>query len=420
MSKHKQGMTRRTALGTLAGAGAAAAFGGLATPAIAQQRKISIINADSAEAARQVIGDIAKGFTAATGIAVDVNIMDHESNKTSIRNYLVTSAPEICFWYSGERMRAFAEKGLFEDISDLVTEKGYADILGGTIGSVSLNGRQFGLPTVGRLWGTCYLTSTFDKYGLTMPEDWDGLMAFGENAKDAGLTPLAMGTKELWPAGGFFDILDLRINGLDAHLALMDGKMSYLDSRVAAVFDHWQELIEKGFFLADHTSYGWSDAATVLGRGEAGMMYLASFIERNLPEQEKNNLRLVAFPKIADLPRFEDYSVDSIHIPARAKSKDLAREFLAYFYEPDVFTLYMNARKSVPARNDLPPSDDPLMKAESELLAATAGTAQYYDRDTNPDMAQTGIKGFQEFMAFPDRRQQVLERLEATRKRIYG
>ena len=66
------------------------------------------------------------------------------------------------------------------------------------------------------------------------------------------------------------------------------------------------------------------------------------------------------------------------------------------------------------------PSDDPLMKAESELLAATAGTAQYYDRDTNPDMAQTGIKGFQEFMAFPDRRQQVLERLEATRRRIYG
>ncbi|RVD64246.1 carbohydrate ABC transporter substrate-binding protein, partial [Mesorhizobium sp. M4A.F.Ca.ET.029.04.2.1] len=45
---------------------------------------------------------------------------------------------------------------------------------------------------------------------------------------------------------------------------------------------------------------------------------------------------------------------------------------------------------------------------------------QYYDRDTDPDMAQEGMTGLQEFMVKPERREQILERLEKTRKRIFG
>jgi hypothetical protein len=53
-------------------------------------------------------------------------------------------------------------------------------------------------------------------------------------------------------------------------------------------------------------------------------------------------------------------------------------------------------------------------------LAQVAGTAQYYDRDTDPDLAQEGMKGFQEFMVKPERRDQILTRLEARRARIFG
>jgi multiple sugar transport system substrate-binding protein len=53
-------------------------------------------------------------------------------------------------------------------------------------------------------------------------------------------------------------------------------------------------------------------------------------------------------------------------------------------------------------------------------LPSIEGTAQYYDRDTDPDMAQEGMKGFQEFMVNPDRRDQILERLEGVRARIFG
>jgi multiple sugar transport system substrate-binding protein len=52
-------------------------------------------------------------------------------------------------------------------------------------------------------------------------------------------------------------------------------------------------------------------------------------------------------------------------------------------------------------------------------MKTVQGTSQYYDRDSDPDMAQAGLVGFQEFMAKPDRRKAILTRLEGTRKRIY-
>ncbi|TIR42648.1 MAG: carbohydrate ABC transporter substrate-binding protein, partial [Mesorhizobium sp.] len=74
----------------------------------------------------------------------------------------------------------------------------------------------------------------------------------------------------------------------------------------------------------------------------------------------------------------------------------------------------------IPPRNDCPPSKDPLVNAAVEELKKVVGTSQYYDRDTDPDMAQEGMAGLQEFMVKPERREQILKRLEKTRKRIFG
>jgi multiple sugar transport system substrate-binding protein len=119
------------------------------------------------------------------------------------------------------------------------------------------------------------------------------------------------------------------------------------------------------------------------------------------------------------MKRYEDYSVNSIHIPKNAKNKELARDFLAHFYQPENLAAYTEAEGSVPPRNDCPPSKDPLVSSAYAQFKTIAGTAQYYDRDTDPDMAQEGLKGFQEFMAKPERRSEILDRLEKTRQRIF-
>ncbi|MBB4000803.1 ABC-type glycerol-3-phosphate transport system substrate-binding protein [Aureimonas pseudogalii] len=135
-------LNRRTVIKAIAGGVGIAATGGLAAPAIAQGAEISIIASETNPAAVAALRAAADAFKKQGGATVVVNNMDMEANKTAIRNYLVAGAPDLCFWYSGNRMRAFVERGLFEDLSDLFAAQKYADVLGPTAGSVTVDGKQ--------------------------------------------------------------------------------------------------------------------------------------------------------------------------------------------------------------------------------------------------------------------------------------
>lgn len=411
--------SRRMFLKAAGGSAALWATGGIPMPAIAQTRQITVINDQSNPKAITAFAKIAAAFEAQSGVKVVINNMDHEANKTAIRNYLVAGAPDICFWFSGNRMKAFVKRNLFDDISDLIARENLKGPLGVTIGSVTVEGKQYGLPMGGTLWGNFYLKDVFEANKLTVPTTWEETLAYGEKAKAAGLVPLAMGTKELWPAAGFFDELNLRINGLDTHVALMDGKLSYLDPLLTPVFDHWDQLIKADFFLPNGSSYGWQEAGALLGQKKAGMMNLGNFIKYAIPEASLPNLTFAPFPKIANVGRFEDFSVDSVHIPANAKNKELARDFLAFFYKPDNLSSYLEPTGNISPRSDAQPSADPLINQALQSLKTVDGTSQYYDRDTDPDMAQVGLNAFQEYMTHPERRADILKRLDDARKRIF-
>ncbi|MBB4000804.1 ABC-type glycerol-3-phosphate transport system substrate-binding protein [Aureimonas pseudogalii] len=253
-----------------------------------------------------------------------------------------------------------------------------------------------------------------------MPTTWDEFLAYGAKCKAAGLTPIAIGTKEQWPAAGWFDQMNLRINGLEKHMALMNGQMSYLDPALTPVFDRWQELIDAGFFTPNNTSFGWQEAGALLAQKKAGMMNLGAFVRAAFRPEETDQLAFAPFPVIDPaVGRFEDFSLNSIHIPSGAKNKQGAKEFLAFWYTAEHLAPYLEPQGNVPPRNDMPASQDPLVNAAVDILKKTDGTAQYYDRDSDPDMAQAGLAGFQEFMAKPERRGAIQARLEGTRKRIY-
>jgi len=53
------------------------------------------------------------------------------------------------------------------------------------------------------------------------------------------------------------------------------------------------------------------------------------------------------------------------------------------------------------------------------MLNNADGTAQFFDRDTDPGMAKEAMKGFQEFMVKPERLDSILKRLEKVRKRTF-
>nr|WP_176083847.1 extracellular solute-binding protein [Martelella sp. HB161492] len=392
----------------------------LAVPALAQSRELIIISNRSNPKQREALETIAANFGRAAGVKVAVNNMDHEAHKTAIRNYLVASPPDICFWYSGERMRSFVEKGLFADITDLVEQEGWAKVVP-SMSAVTVKGRQYGLPTAGILWGLFYRQDMFDEAGLTPPKTFDDFFTLGEKAKAAGIVPVSMGIKNMWPAGGWFDHMNLRINGLEFHQALMNGEVAYTDQKVANVMSKWSDLIDAGLFTPNATSYAWEQAASAMVQKRAAMLDLGSFVKQVTPAEDIDQIRFQLFPTIdPSIGRYEDFSVDSIHIPSGAPNPEVAREFLTYFYQPDNLATYIKPDGNPPARIDVDLNDDPIIAMAINEMKTVEGTSQYYDRDTNPDVAQAGMKGFQEFMVYPDRADSILGQIEKARERAYG
>lgn len=382
-----------------------------------------VINADTSDPApKAAMEQLIADFEAAhPEIDVELNLSDHEAFKTTVRNFLSTeNAPDIISWYAGNRMKAFVDLGLLDDVSDVWADQKLVESMASAMPSMTVKGKQYGVPYTSYQWGIYYRKDLFEKHGLTAPTTWDELLGTCKALRAEGIAPFAIGTKFLWTAAGWFDYLDLRVNGLDFHMELMEGKVSYTDDRVKAVFDTWKQLLDADCFLENHATYSWQEAQPFLNQGKAAMYLIGNFLIGNLPAETVAKMAFLPFPEIDPaVGRYEDAPIDSLHIPAKAKNKAAARAFLAFLATPEQQSKMNAGLGQLPIHKDATLKDDRFLEAGAELVRSADGLAQFYDRDTSPEMAKIGMEGFQEFMIKPERRDAILERLEKARQRIF-
>jgi multiple sugar transport system substrate-binding protein len=112
--------------------------------------------------------------------------------------------------------------------------------------------------------------------------------------------------------------------------------------------------------------------------------------------------------------------MNSLHIPERARNKDDAKKFLAYMLRADVQAALNKQLLLLPVNQRAAVPDDRFLVKGAALLAGAEHLTQYFDRDTNEDLAVVAMKGFQEFMLNPDRLDGVLDTIERARRRIYN
>ncbi|MDD1783136.1 ABC transporter substrate-binding protein [Enterovibrio sp. ZSDZ35] len=381
-----------------------------------------VINSDASDPApKKAWAEVIEKFEQEyPDIDVKYNLYDHEAYKTTIRNWLVTSPPDVVFWYAGNRMKTFVDRGLFEDVSGLWKDNGMLEDFSSAKPAMTVDGKQYGVPYTYYQWGIYYRKDVFAKYGIAVPKTWDELVAAAKKLEENGVTPFTIGTKYLWTAAGWFDYLNMRVNGLDFHIDLMDGKIPYTDPRVKAVFEKWNELVVPGYYLDNHASYSWQEAQPFLYNGDAAMYLMGNFLAANFTDEVRPNMGFFQFPVIdPNVPMAEDAPMDTLHIPSKAKNKEDAKTFLAFVARPEIQTMINESMLQIPTNNKATPKDDEYLNAGVIMLGEAAGTAQFYDRDTDPAMAKEGMKGFQQYMVHPDRIDKILEKLEKTRQRTF-
>lgn len=385
-------------------------------------RKLVINSNQSDPAPKAGLAEVVEIFKSEyPDIEVQLNSFDHEAYKTAIRNFLATEAPDVCFWFAGNRMKFFVDQNLLMDVSDVWEEEGLYDSMSSSVKPMTIGGKQYGVPWSYYQWGVYYRMDIFEKYGLSVPETWEEFLSNNDTLVANGVTPVTIGTKYLWTAGGWFDYLNLRVNGYDYHMDLMAGKVPYTDAKLDKVFNVWRDMIERGHFLENHATYSWQEAQAPLINGDAAMYLIGNFM---IPDMTSagvvDNIGFFQFPEIdSSVAMYEDAPTDTIHIPAQAKNVEEAKIFLKFMARPDIQKILTDAAGTLAPNKNTPPPEDRFKKAGAAMLGEAGGLAQFYDRDTTPEMAKKGMEGFQEFMVNPDREMEIRARLEKERQAIF-
>jgi multiple sugar transport system substrate-binding protein/raffinose/stachyose/melibiose transport system substrate-binding protein len=354
---------------------------------------------------------------------VNHSIIAHEDFKQAIRAYLTaTPAPDVLTWFAGNRTRFFIDKGLVYDLSKMWADNGFSDVYApGFQALASYNDKQYFLPTAFYWWAIYYRPSLFEAAGIEKPpETWEEMLDSCTKLNAIGVTPFTIGARFKWPAAAWFDYLNMRINGPQFHIDLMDLKVPYNDPRVKAVFEKWAEMINAGCFIEDPAAYDWQEAIPLMTDGKAAMYLMGQFIVDSYPDELENDLDFFRFPIIdPNQPIGEDAPTDGFFVSANAGNPAGAEAFMAYLGSKEVQQQAFDTLGRLPTRTDvdisgaLPPTQKGIA-----LIQGADMIAQFYDRDTTPPMAEAGMDAFMRFWDDPTQIDALLEELEAERQRI--
>ena len=357
----------------------------------------------------------------ATGVATKVNTVDHNSYQENITNYLAQPDDVLC-WFSGYRMRFFADKGLLGPISDVWKDLDFSD--GFKAASTGNDGEQYFVPFYYYPWAVHYRKSVFAEKGYTIPTNKAELVALATKMQADGLIPFAYANDGKWPVQGTFDILNMRVNGYQYHVDLLAGKESWTDDRTKAVFAAWAELLP--FHQEGANGRTWQEAATSLETKEAGMYFLGTFVASNSKDETYlDDLDFFNFPALDDAIGADclDAPIDGFLMAAAPKNEEGAKALLAGLGSPAAIDAFLAIDpSSVAANNGADTSGYNKIQAKSaELVGAAKNIAQFLDRDTSPDFVSNVIgEAFANFVADPTQVDSILAGIEEQKSTYLG
>lgn len=349
-----------------------------------------------------------------------INIKAAESihYKDNIESWLqAQSHSDVLYWFGGERLKWYVKQGWVSSINDVWQQHHLEDMFSASLrSSVVIDNNYYGMPISYYSWGIYYRKSLFKQFGLDVPVTWQEFLKVSEIFKKNGITPFALGSAEKWPALGWFDYLNLRLNGIDFHLDLLSGNIPYSDPRVKTVFIHLKELVDKGYFLSGHKDLNWRQSLPYLYRNQAAMLLIGNFWTSQIPNNFQSDFALFRFPQINNnIGWYEDAPTNILIIPANVKNRPLAVRFLKFMSQPEV-QLALNEQIGMltPNINAKNPKDHFLIQG-AKILQNTQGVAQFYDRDSSKMMAIKGMEVITDFMSSKKDIDTTLRKLEKIR-----
>ncbi|WP_191964450.1 ABC transporter substrate-binding protein [Marinobacter confluentis] len=360
-------------------------------------------------------------FYLETGIKVTSLVEPDLAYKRKVPVWLLNDTPDVMFWSASQRLYRFAEQGLILPITDLWNEQNYDEQFSHVKRGVTFKGDVYAIPFAYYHWGIFFRKTMVEKFGGE-PEDWESFLAMLARMKESGITPIGIGSRQKWPAAAWFDYINLRMNGLDFHLDLLTGNVSFYDEKVRNVLTEWKKLVDRDFYNQDHELYNWDEVLPFFYRDRVGFLLLGNFVASKWPNGDPlfEDIGFMPFPRInKNMPFFENAPTDVFMIPRNATNVEEAKAFIRFIARADVQSSLNAGLGYLPPNKDGIVGASPLIREGEKLLSRAEGLAQFFDRDTLPDFDRLATPLMAEFITTGDI-EEITEKLEHARIKVFG
>lgn len=333
---------------------------------------------------------VTAAFQKKSGDTLKVNTVSHNDFQNNINNYLQGSPDAVFTWFSGFRMKSYAKSGLTLPLDDVWSKIGTSFSSSIAKASTADDGKKYLVPWVTYPWAVFYSKSLFASKGYQIPVNWADFTSLCAQMKKDGIVPIAFADKDLWPACGTFDYLNMRINGYQFHVDLMAHQESWNQAKVKDVFDHWKEILP--YHQTGALGRIWQDAANAIGKQTAGMMVAGSDqIAVQLTGKQYDDLDFFAFPEINP-----DFGQDAVEAPIdgfmlskKGANDKVATAFLEYLGTATAQQTYLGVNKAdIATAKDADTSKyTALQKKAVDFIGSAKNLSQFLDRDSLPAFA---------------------------------
>ena len=403
-------------------------IGALGASIVGAQDEISIVHYFSDTLGKQTMGEILDSFNAANPAYMVVdNSAGHEDFKTQI---LVTIAgnnpPDIFSYWAGARTQFVTDAGRLLPLDDFWAENDLDAIIPeGVKAAAVYNDGLYLIPMNVHLTGFWYNPKVFADVGISdVPTTWDEFTQTCQTLRDAGVAPIALGSRNRWPAQYWFDYMVSYTAGPEYRQRLMAGDASYTDQEVVTSMETWKELVDMGCFIENPNAYDWDEAANMVANGDAAMTLMGTWISGYWNGNGLEPLvdyDFFPFPVInPDFPAVTHGTVDGWVVPENASNAEGAKALLLELVSKDVQEKWALGQGALAASSEADTSIySPVLAKTADHLASVMFLPGY-DLATTPPMAEGGLDMFAMFMNDPSGYQEYLEGTQLVAEDVFG
>ncbi|MNZ69870.1 Multiple sugar-binding protein precursor [compost metagenome] len=314
--------------------------------------KLSFVYSGSDPALSQVTQEIVDAFNASRS-DIQIQALPSSSGVTSYEDYLQTldAVGEFPDFLELKEPEPYIKAGAITPIPDEVAE--LLDRPARFDGKVYTAQMASSLPAV-----IYYNKDVFKKAGITKePETWSEFLAICARIKDAGISPILVGGRDIWHLGywaGFFFGTSMYADNPDWNLDATAGRVHFTDEGIVRAMLDLQEL-----WTNKYVNPGWlyttdSDTATQLVNGNAGMLYTGpEMLKTIFRTNSDDNIGLFALPdREGRIVITGSDRLQGIALTTEA-GKDPGKRsafiaFMKFFYSPQQYTSYVETGIAVP------------------------------------------------------------------------